>query len=156
MKIFLSYICIALLAQLIPNGARAGDFAAFDSEPRLMLYFRVNLGTAEKQLTAPKFGLSVERDIAFRSASELQTLGLRRSASLLDLQFTRDTFAFGKPTLRLGGAKVTSDGDGDSVWKNPWLWVGVGVGVLAISCVTDHFPCSSSGSNGMGGGGGGY
>jgi hypothetical protein len=105
--------------------------------------------------------LSLDRDLPLQYAPDSYallspTLGMHKSVSMLDLQFSTRDGSLEARSLRLGGAAMlSSDGSESTVWKNPWLWVGVGVGILAISCASDNWPCDS-GSNGMGSGGGGY
>ncbi|MBC7984804.1 MAG: hypothetical protein H7Y02_13230 [Candidatus Obscuribacterales bacterium] len=146
--------CIAIIGVSI-SSAYSQELTSLDSSPRLMLYMRMNVGTTNHKLAAPRFGLSLDRDISSQFSNNWLQPTLRRSISLLDIQFTTQ----GTQALNLGGAAMlNSDGSSRSVWKNPWLWVGIGAGALAISCASDNFPCSggSDGSGGSGSGGGGY
>jgi hypothetical protein len=113
------------------SGARSSE------GPRAFLYWRLPLDGGAPR--AAQYGL------------RLDSAPLRFGAQVRSLPIVDLGLGGGRTTVKTLGAVAfdSSDLGSPDSFKNPYFWLAAGVGALAISCVTEHFPCKKD-DNGSG------
>jgi hypothetical protein len=146
-------LCAAILVAGSAQADRADEpFGILDDSPRFMLYVHKEIGSARHKgkSMAPSFGFAVDRTIPM--TLQMDQSALRAStASIFDVRVAPfDHGAIFLNGLRLTGEAPQGSGYSGSYeegasWDNPWLWFGAAlVGAIAISCLTDNWPCDDS------------